>query len=326
MTRSREFLGDLYRAMVRIRLCEESLVIPILEGEIRCPVHLCSGQEAAAVGVCAALARRDYVFGSHRSHGHYLAKGGNMGGLVAEVFCRQDGCSRGRGGSMHLVAPEVGMLGSAPIVAGTISLAVGAALASRLRGDGGVSVSFFGDGATGEGVLYECLNFAGLYRLPVIFVCENNLYSTHLPIGECRVFDEIAAVAAPFGLPGESVDGNDVLAVHDAATRAVARARAGEGPTFLELRTYRLRGHVGPDDAIQDQHTDIRPPAEVETWRRADPIPRFATWLTETARFSEEELATIRRDCEVEVEAAHAFARRSPFPPVTELTRHVFAE
>ena len=181
---------NLFRTMVRIRMCEESFVDPILSGEIRCPVHLYTGQEAVAAGVCAALENEDYVFGNHRSHGHFLAKGGRMQELVAEIYCRETGCSRGRGGSMHLIDPAVGMLGAAPIVAGTISLALGAALASSIR-RGRVSVSFFGDGATGEGVLYESMNFASLRKLPIIFACENNFYATHMPIRDCRVGSNI---------------------------------------------------------------------------------------------------------------------------------------
>ena len=169
-----EFLEHLYRTMLRIRLSEESLIEPILKGDIRTPCHLYSGQEAIATGLCATLIQDVYVFGCHRSHGHYLAKGGSLQAMMAEIYCKETGCSHGRGGSMHLIDPEVGMMGAAPIVAGTISLAVGAALASSIRKDGRVSVSFFGDGATGEGVLYESINFAALKKLPVIFACENN--------------------------------------------------------------------------------------------------------------------------------------------------------
>ncbi len=194
----RKFLTELLRKMVTIRFCEESFVEPILNGEIRCPVHLYTGQEAIAVGVCAALLKEDYVFGTHRSHGHYLAKGGGMNELVAEVFCKETGCSTGRGGSMHVIDPKKGMMGSAPIVAGTISLAVGAALASKIRGDKRVTISFFGDGAAGEGTLFESLNLASLMKLPIIFACENNYYSTHMPIRECRVNQNIYQVAQPF--------------------------------------------------------------------------------------------------------------------------------
>ncbi len=171
----KKFLLDLYRQMVRIRVCEESFVEPILRKEILCPVHLYSGEEAIAVGVCAALKKEDYVFGTHRSHGHYLAKGGSLKELVAEVYCKETGCAKGRGGSMHILAPEVGMMGAAPIVAGTISLAMGAALAASIRHEERIAVSFFGDGAAGEGVLCEAINFAALHCLPLLLVCENNL-------------------------------------------------------------------------------------------------------------------------------------------------------
>jgi acetoin:2,6-dichlorophenolindophenol oxidoreductase subunit alpha len=275
------FLISLYRSMLRIRYCEESLVDPILSGAIRTPCHLYSGEEAVAVGVCAALDKGDMVFGNHRSHGHFLAKGGALREMVAEIFCREAGCSRGRGGSMHLIDPACGMMGSAPIVAGTISLAVGAGLAAKMRKNRKMAVAFFGDGATGEGVLYESLNFAALKRLPVMFVCENNLYATHMPIGECRVDAPIVEMARPFGIWTRQVDGNDVIAVYGLAQEAVERCRAREGPVFLECLTYRMRGHVGPDDNIQGCHTDIRPAEEVEEWRERDPIGRLERVLVE---------------------------------------------
>lgn len=225
---SREFLIGLYRTMLRIRFCEESLVEPILKGEVRCPCHLYTGQEAVATGVCAALEEGDYMFGNHRSHGHYLAKGGDMKQMIAEIYGKETGCSRGRGGSMHLIAPEVGFLGAAPIVGGTISLAVGAALASKIRGDNRVTVSFFGDGATGEGVFYESLNFASLKKLPVIFACENNFYSTHMPLRECRPEDNIYKSGEPFCVAGYRVDGNDVLEVYEFAKKAVEICRKGK--------------------------------------------------------------------------------------------------
>ena len=272
---SLELLENLYTTMTRIRLCEEALVDPILEGEIRTPCHLYSGEEAIAVGLCASLTDEDYVFGSHRSHGHFLAKGGSMQAMVAEIFCREAGCSRGRGGSMHLIDTERGMLGSAPIVAETIMLALGAALAATIRKENRVSVAFFGDGATGEGVLYESMNFAALRNLPIVFACENNYYSTHLPIRECRPPQDVCRIAEPFGIKTEAVDGNDVLAVYEAARMAVARCRRREGPIFIEFRTYRFRGHVGPDDNIQGSHTDIRPKSEIAQWLERDPITLF---------------------------------------------------
>jgi pyruvate dehydrogenase E1 component alpha subunit len=310
--------------MLRIRLVEESFVEPILKGEIRCPCHLYSGEEAISAGLCASLDAGDYVFGNHRSHGHFLAKGGSMKEMVAEIYCRETGCSRGRGGSMHLIDPAVGMLGAAPIVAGTISLALGAALASSLRGENRVSVSFFGDGATGEGVLYESMNFASLKKLPLIFVCENNLYATHMPLRDCRVGNSIHPIAEPFCIETAQVDGNDVLAVYEAGKRAVDRCRAGQGPFFLEFLTYRYRGHVGPDDNIQGAHTDIRPKEEVAYWLRKDPILNIEKYLVERARIDDGALERIRENARDEVKAAHAFAKRSPHPRTEELTRDVY--
>ncbi len=315
----------LLRTMLRIRLFEEALVEPILSGEIRTPCHLTSGQEAVAAGLCAALSRDDYVFGNHRSHGHFLAKGGSMKALAAEVYCRETGCSRGRGGSMHLIDPDMGMLGSAPIVAGTIALAMGAALASSIRADGRVSVSFFGDGATGEGVLYESLNFAALRRLPVIFACENNLYATHMPIRECRVDLPIARIAEPFGIHSVTVDGNDVLQVLDASRGAVGACRGGSGPVFMEFLTYRFRGHVGPDDNVQGLHTDIRPSEEVREWIGKDPIDRFERSLRDRGVMDEGGLQALRDEATAEVREALAFARDSKRPDARELMRHVFA-
>jgi acetoin:2,6-dichlorophenolindophenol oxidoreductase subunit alpha len=324
MTYSKEQLVDFYTKMLRIRLCEESFIEPILSKEIRCPVHLCTGQEAVAVGVCSALDKDDYIFGNHRSHGHYLAKGGGMRKLVAEVFCRETGCSRGRGGSMHLLDLSVGMMGSAPIVAGTIALAMGAALAAKIRNDGRVAVSFFGDGATGEGVLCESLNFAALKKLPIVFVCENNLYSTHLPIGEIRVSRKIYELGIPFGEMSHQLDGNDVLEVHRAARKAVDLCRKGKGPVFLECLTYRMHGHVGPDDNIQGTHTDIRPPKEIEKWRKKDPIIKLERHILKNKFASRKELKEIHAQAEKEVLDANSFARNSSFPREEELSLYVY--
>ena len=312
--------------MIRIRLCEESLVGPILSGEVRTPCHLYSGEEAIAVGICAALRKEDYIFSTHRSHGHFLAKGGNLKSLIAEIYCKETGCSKGRGGSMHLIDLKNGLLGSAPIVAGTISLAVGAALASLIRKDGRVAVSFFGDGATGEGVLFESLNFAAIKKLPIIFVCENNLYSTHLPITECRPNRNIYRIGKPFDIKSYSIDGNDVLRVFEVARQSVDLCRKGGGPVFIECLTYRLRGHVGPDDNIQGTHTDIRPKEEIEAWRKKDPIKRFKRYLMKNQIFSKEELEKINESIQKEIDEAHEFAKQSPYPTPEELGKYVFKE
>ncbi|MCK4809735.1 MAG: thiamine pyrophosphate-dependent dehydrogenase E1 component subunit alpha [Candidatus Omnitrophica bacterium] len=324
MEYSAELLKDLYRAMARIRYCEESLIASILNGDVRCPCHLYSGEEAVAVGICASLNETDYIFGNHRSHGHFLAKGGGMKELVAEIYCKETGCSRGRGGSMHLIDPDVGMMGSAPIVAGIISLALGAALAVSIRKDNRVAVCFFGDGAAGEGVLYESLNFAALKKLPIIFVCENNLYATHMPVRECRVENNIYKIAEPFFIESRVVDGNNVLKVYEAGRKAVDKCRLGEGPVFLELLTYRFRGHVGADDNIHGTHTDIRPKEEIEAWFQKDPIRLFENYLSRNKLVNEEALSEIRREVRNEVEDAHIFARSSPAPDRRELTKYVY--
>lgn len=224
---------------------------------------------------------------------------------------------------MHLVAPSIGMMGSAPIVAGTIPLALGAALAANIRNDGRVAVSFFGDGATGEGVLCESLNFAALKKLPILFVCENNLYSTHLPIDEIRVSRRIYELGIPFGEQSHRVDGNDVLEVHRAARKAVGLCREGKGPVFLECMTYRMHGHVGPDDNIQGTHTDIRPPEEIEKWRRKDPIKRLERHILKKRIASREEFTKIQALAAQEALDAQDFARKSPFPKKEELSLYV---
>ena len=324
MDYANDFLEGLYKAMLRIRLCEESIVEPILKREVLCPCHLYSGQEAIAVGLGASLHARDYVFSNHRSHGHFLAKGGSMAGMFAEIYGRETGCSRGRGGSMHLIDPGVGMLGSAPIVSGTISLAIGAALADKIRQEDRVAVTFFGDGATGEGVLYEALNFAALMKLPVIFVCENNYYATHMPVRDCRVTNNIHKIADPFCIDKAEVDGNDVLKVYEAGRKAVEKCRNGEGPFFLECLTYRLRGHVGPDDNVQGQHMDIRPPEEVENWRQKDPIMNYEKKLVGQYSFDVDALNKIKMDVAAEVKNAHVSAKNSPYPDRKNVLRYVF--
>jgi pyruvate dehydrogenase E1 component alpha subunit len=312
--------------MVRIRLCEESFIEPIENEDVKCPVHLCSGQEAIATGVCAALSTDDYVFGTHRSHGHYLAKGGDMNKLVAEIYGKVKGCSKGRGGSMHIIAPEKGMMGAVPIVAGTIGLAVGAALALQIRKEKKVSVSFFGDGATGEGVLFESMNFAALRCLPVLFVCENNLYSTHMPIRNCRPSSDIFQTGKPFNIVSLKVDGNDVIKVYEAAEKAVELCRKGNGPVFMECLTYRLRGHVGANDNIQGTRTDIRPIDEIEGWKKNDPVVNFKNFLLKNNILEKKVIEEINKEAKEEVEEAHLFSYNSSYPRKSELSKYVFKE
>jgi len=320
-----QVLLNFYSQMLRIRMAEESMVEPIISGAIKTPVHLYSGQEAIAVGLCACLTKEDYIFGNHRSHGHYLAKGGDMGEMIAEIYGKSTGCAHGRGGSMHLIDPGNGVMGIVPIVAGTISLATGAALALKLRSNRKIAVSFFGDGATGEGTLYESLNFAALKKLPIIFACENNLYSTHLPIREIRVNENISETAIPFGIASFRVDGNNVLEVHEVAIKATELCRNGDGPVFIEFLTYRSRGHVGPDDNIQGSHTDIRPRAEIEEWKKRDPIEHCRQYLVWQYGVSESELSAIETSVRNEVADAIDFAMKSEYPDTSELLNHVYA-
>jgi TPP-dependent pyruvate/acetoin dehydrogenase alpha subunit len=310
----------MYRTMVRVRLFEERVAQLVEAGEVRTPCHLYIGQEAIAAGVCAALDSRDYVWGGHRSHGHYLAKGGDLRAMMAELFGKATGCSGGRGGSMHLVAPEVGILGTVPLVAATIPLAVGAGMAAKLRCDGRVSVAFFGDGAAEEGPFHESLNFAALYRLPVIFVCENNFYASHMQLFERRVADNILAAADLAGAVGARLDGNDVAAVYAAACRAVERARSGAGPTLLECRTYRWRGHVGPS---WDMDVGVKRKNELHEWLPKDPLARARGRLLQ-AGMRDDECEAIEREAAAEVEAAVVFARESPYPDEGEMTKHVW--
>ncbi len=250
---SHEKLVGMYKTMLKIHRAEESIAEGCISKEIICPCHLYIGEEAVAAGVCSELEKNDYVFSSHRSHGHYLAKGGDLNKMMAEIYGKVTGCSGGRGGSMHIASPEMGLPGSSAIVSGTISLAVGSALAFSMQNKKAISVAFFGDGAVDEGVFYESLNLASLYKLPVIFVCENNLCATHLPISACLADTDIFKKAKVFNMPGIKVDGNNVLEVYKAAKEAIENARCGNGPALIECMTYRWRGHVGPNDDLDKE-------------------------------------------------------------------------
>lgn len=317
---SREKLIELYRMMVLIRITEERIADLIESSEIKCPCHLYTGQEAIATGVCTPLKKDDFVWGGHRSHGHYLAKGGDLKGMMAEIFGRVGGCSRGRGGSMHLFAPEVGIPGTVPLVAATIPIAAGSAMAAKLKGTEQVSVSFFGDGATEEGHFHETMNLAALYRLPVIFVCENNFYSSHLQLLERRPMDNLDKMADVYNIPGIRLDGNDVMAIYQATRTAAERARKGEGPTLLECRTYRWRGHVGHDMNLD---VGVKRRDELKEWLPRDPVKRLRDHILSDADI-QQELDQIDMTVKNDVEDAISFSRESPFPEPQELLEHVF--
>jgi pyruvate dehydrogenase E1 component alpha subunit len=313
----------LYTSMLRIRLFEERIVELYPAQEMKCPVHLCIGQEAIASGVAINLNRDDYLFSNHRGHGHYLAKGGAMRPLMAEFYGRTTGCSRAKGGSMHIVDVEAGILGTSAIVGGGIPMGVGAALASRMKGDGRVTAILFGDGAYDEGVFYESFNFAALKRLPVVFVCENNLYATNSHQSARQPVCKIAASAETFGAPGICVDGNDVMAVNEAALTAVERARSGAGPTLIEATTYRWKGHVGPE---ADFEKGCRPEEELTEWVKRCPVKNFRKTLTESGLLTEAVEKELRDTITTEIDDAVDFALKSPLPDKAELYEDIYSQ
>lgn len=314
---SDELLIQLLTMMVRTREAEERIATLYGEQEMRCPTHLCIGQEAVSAGVTAALNPLDLVFSGHRSHGHYLAKGGDMGAMFAELYGRATGCAGGKGGSQHLIDLSCGFMGAAPILSSTISVGVGAAWAAQLDGRDQVSVVYFGDGATEEGAFHESANFASVLKLPVVFVCENNLYSVHSPMDVRQPDRPIFALGPAHGMSGVQVDGNDALAVFQTAHEAVERARSGVGPTLIEATTYRWREHCGPGDDIG---LGYRTGAELHEWEGRDPIKLLGS------RLDASKVDSIRSAAVSEVDAAVAFAKASPFPEVEELARYILPE
>jgi pyruvate dehydrogenase E1 component alpha subunit len=310
-----KILRAMHMTMVRIRKFEERVAELVSKNEIICPCHLCIGEEAVATGICTALRKDDYVFSTHRSHGHYIAKSGDIKALMAELYGKATGCSKGRGGSMHLASPDVGLPGSSAIVAGTIPLAVGAALAFSLQKRDRVSVAFFGDGATNEGTFYESLNFAALKKLPVIFVCENNFYSTHMPISACLADTDIYKKAETFNMPSVRVDGNNISEVFKVAKKAIEDARQDKGPTLIECQTYRWLGHVGPN---YDLDKGLRSKEELEYWMNRCPIKALEELLLGLDFLSESEKNEIYERIEEEIAESVAFAKESPYPDPDE--------
>jgi len=314
-----QFLG-LYRQMLEIRRAEEQLARLHQSGQIPGACHTYVGEEAIATGICAQLRETDTVMSTHRGHGHALAKGVPPRELIAELLGKATGCSHGRGGSMHLFKPEVGMLGTSGIVGPSILMATGAGYSAMLQGSDRVSVAFFGDGAVGNGAFHEGLNLATIWDLPVIFVCENNLYATEVPFRTVTRQPSVAARAASYGLPGVEVDGNDVLAVHRAAGEAVARARAGNGPTLLECKTYRTRPH---SEGMRD--AGYRTTEEVAEWKGRDPIARLRDQLLRDEIATEAEIGAVDAAVRELIAEAVEFAQASPWPDPVTATTHVFS-
>jgi TPP-dependent pyruvate/acetoin dehydrogenase alpha subunit len=315
-----EMLLRLYTDMLRIRRFEETAMYHSTTGDLYGALHVCIGEEAVPVGVCSALRRDDFIVSTHRGHGHSLAKGARMDRMFAELFGRVDGYCRGKGGSQHIADFSVGMLGANGIVGSSFGIAAGAALMARRRGSDQVAVAFFGDGASSRGTFHEVMNMAALWRLPVVFLCEHNEYAQWVHARDNIAATDIAAFAAPYGVPGQTVDGNDVRAVHFAMRTAVDRARRGEGPTLLECKTQRYYGHTTSDMQVYRSREDVR-----ALRARTDPIPRFAAELTAAGVLHTARQAAIAEAVDAELRAAVAFALASPFPDATALLTDVTA-
>ena len=304
----KEKLVQMYRGMLRIRHFENRVKDLFAAGEMPGFVHLYLGEEAVAVGACSALKDDDYITSTHRGHGHILAKGGEMKYMMAELYGKATGYNKGKGGSMHIAWPKLGILGANGIVSGGIPIATGAAFSSKYRKSGQVAVCFFGDGAASEGTFHEAVNIASAFDLPVVYVCENNLYGVGTRQRDVRNIEDIADRGAAYGIPGLIVDGNNVIAVYEAVFEAVKRARNGEGPSLLECKTYRWRTH------FEGEPDTYRPPEEVKAWLKREPIAPYRKELIEQGVIDETKAEQIEKEVQKELEEAVEFARTSPLP------------
>lgn len=319
----KETLIQRLKSMLIIRAAEEKIAEMVVAGKIKCPCHLGIGQEAIAVGVSAHLRSTDRVFGAHRSHSHYLALGGSVYGLFAEVLGRVTGCSKGMGGSMHLYDGGHGFMGSVPIVSATIPIAVGAALASKMDGKGDVAVGYFGDGAAEEGVFHESLNLASTLNLPMVFVCENNLFASHLHIRLRQPSDSISRFAKAHHIYAETVDGNDVVTIASIGREMIDRARRGGGPSFLEAVTYRWRGHVGPSEDID---VGVQRNQDLGRWKSRDPVRRLAMAMEKGKMLSPEGFPKLQEEVVTLIESAWLRAEQAPYPDYSALHDLVYKD
>jgi acetoin:2,6-dichlorophenolindophenol oxidoreductase subunit alpha len=308
------------RQMMLLRQCELTTQEMFLLGKVPGFCHVYVGEEATAVGVCENLKKTDYIVSTHRGHGHCLAKGADPKLIFAELYGKKTGYCGGRGGSMHIFSKELGILGTNGIVGGGLPLSLGGAMHAKIRKTDQVSVCFFGDGASNQGTFHESINIAAIQRLPVLFVCENNLYATATRINEATLTKSVADRAAVYGVPGVSVDGNDVLAVYTAAHEAVERARKGNGPTLLECKTYRHYGHYVGENA------NYRPQQEVKGWLERDPIKLFLHHLIKDGVMTQGDVEQMELEVKAQVVEAERFASESPFPDASEVLQHVFAD
>jgi len=310
------------RQLQTIRRFEERASDDFRGGDIYGVVHCYIGEEAVAVGVCAALDREDQIISTHRGHGHCIAKGADLNRMMAELYGRETGYCKGKGGSMHIADFGIGMLGANGIVAGGLPIVTGAGLAAQLDGKGRVAVSFFGDGASNAGPFHESINIASAWKLPMIYVCENNLYAVNTASSKSLARPDVAARAAGYGIPGVVVDGNDVLAVYEAATEAVARARAGEGPSLIECKTYRWRAHTERVNQL-----DVRPKEEIEKWKEQDPIANLVRHLKQQqGQLTDAEFEKMDSEILQAIEDSVTFAKASPFPKPDAALEDVFAD
>jgi pyruvate dehydrogenase E1 component alpha subunit len=316
---SRETLRSLYRTMATIRAFEERVAREFKTGEVPGFVHMYIGEEGVATGVCANLRDDDCITSTHRGHGHAIAKGCDLKAMMAEIYGRETGLCRGRGGSMHVADFTRGMIGANAIVGGGIALATGAALSAQVRGTDQVAVAFFGDGAANQGVLHESLNLAAIWRLPVVYVCENNGFAESTPAAYATSVEDVAARASAYGIPGAIVDSRDVLAVYEVAGEAVERARRGDGPTLLEAKTYRIHGHFEGDPEL------YRGDDERREARERDPVPRLRERMLADGTASDADLHEMEAEILAEIDAAIEYAKASPWPDPRELTRYVYA-
>ncbi|MEM3703097.1 MAG: pyruvate dehydrogenase (acetyl-transferring) E1 component subunit alpha [Candidatus Bathyarchaeia archaeon] len=316
---TKEKLVEMYRMMVKIRFFEEKVFELYAQNLVPGTIHLYTGQEAVAVGICSALRKDDYITSTHRGHGHCIAKGADMKRVMAEILGKKTGYCKGKGGSMHIADFSIGMLGATAVVGAGIPIAAGAGLSIRLRKTDQVVACFFGDGASNQGTFHEGINMAAVWKLPVIFVCENNLYAMGTRQSMVMAIENIADRAAAYGIPGVIVDGNNVLAVYEAAFKATERARKGEGPSLIECKTYRHKGHSRVDPA------KYRPKEEVEAWLVRDPIKLFRKKLLQLSMLTEVELQQIDKEVFAEVEEAAKYAMESPYPSCEEALEDVYA-
>ena len=316
---TREKLVEMHEKLIEIRFFEDKVFELYGQNLVPGTIHLYAGEEAVAVGACSALNRTDYITSTHRGHGHCIAKGADLKRTMAEILGKKTGYCKGKGGSMHIADFSIGMLGATAVVGAGLPIAVGAGLSAKLRKTDQVVVCFFGEGASNQGAFHESLNMASAWKLPVVFVCENNLYAMGTRQSRIMNVEDVAKRAAAYGIPGKSVDGNDVIAVYEAARDAVQLARKGEGPTLVECKTYRRRGHSRVDPAR------YRPKEEVEEWLRRDPVKRFEDYLLQNHVLTEEELQSVKAQVTSRIDDAVKFALESPYPAPEEALEDVYA-